>query len=174
MSCTHFTPSERIQLYELRITEKRSIGAIARIMERAKSRVSRELKRNTDVTDKVYLPDTAQVQMTQRRQAAKTQFSRVSRAVIEQIKTRLAQYHRPEPIAGRLKQEGLPSVSDETIYPMIYADHEELGTYQLYLRQNQKQRRRQGVKQQRGGIPGRDGASTGGGGSEDGDWALGE
>jgi hypothetical protein len=31
MSYNHFTPSERIQLYQLRITEKRSMGAIARI-----------------------------------------------------------------------------------------------------------------------------------------------
>jgi transposase, IS30 family len=155
MSYTHFTTSERIQLYELRITEKRSIGAIARIMTRAKSSISRELKRNTDAAYKVYLPDTAQAQMAQRRQAAKTRFSTVSPVVIEPIKTRLAQYHRPEQIAGRLKQEGLPSVSYETIYQMIYADHGGLGTFKLYLRQRQQQRRRKGVKQKRGGIPGR-------------------
>jgi IS30 family transposase len=96
MSYTHFTPSERIQLYQLRITEKQSIGAIARIMQRAKSSISRELKRNTDEAYKVYLPDTAQVQMARRRQAAKTRFSQVSAAMIEQIKTRLQQYHSPE------------------------------------------------------------------------------
>lgn len=155
MSYTHFTASERIRLYELRITEQRSIGTIAVIMHRAKSSISRELKRNTDVAYKVYLPDTAQVQMTQRRQAAKSRFSGVSRAVIDQIKTRLAQYHSPEQIAGRLKQEGLATVSYETIYQMIYADHEELGTYKRYLRQRQQQRRRKGVKQKRSGIPGR-------------------
>ncbi len=33
MSYTHFTPSERIQLYELRVTENRSIGAIARLVD---------------------------------------------------------------------------------------------------------------------------------------------
>jgi IS30 family transposase len=155
MNYTHFTPSERIQLYELRITEKWSIGAIARIMQRAKSSISRELKRNTNAIYKVYLPDTAQVQMAGRRQAAKAQFRRVSSATIEQIKTRLAQYHSPEQIAGRLKQEGLPRVSYETIYQMIYADHAGLGTYKCYLRQQRKQRRRKGVKQKRGGIPGR-------------------
>jgi transposase, IS30 family len=155
MSYTHFTPSERIQLYELRVTEKRSIGAIAQIMNRAKSSISRELKRNTDAASQVYLPDTAQVQMEERRQAAKIRFSGVSPATIDAIKARLQQYHSPEQIAGRLKQEGLPSVSYETIYQMIYADHEGLGTYKQYLRQKRKRRRRKGGKPKRGGIPGR-------------------
>lgn len=155
MSYTHFTSSERIQLYQLRITEQHSIGSIARIMQRAKSSISRELKRNTDAAYAVYLPDTAQARMSQRRQAAKQRFGTVSPGTIAAIKTRLAQYHSPEQIAGRLKQEGLPSVSYETIYQMIYADYEGLGTSKLYLRQSRKQRRRKGVNQKRGGIPGR-------------------
>jgi IS30 family transposase len=54
-----------------------------------------------------------------------------------------------------MKHEGLESVSYETIYQMIYADHQGLGKYKQYLRQKQKQRRRKGVKQNRGRIPGR-------------------
>jgi transposase, IS30 family len=124
-------------------------------MGRAKSSISRELKRNADAAYPVYLPDTAQARMGQRRQAAKIRFSTVSPATIGQIKTRLGQYHSPEQIAGRLRQEGFALVSHETIYPMIYANHEGLGRFKLYLRQKQKQRRRKGVKQKRGGIPGR-------------------
>ncbi len=77
----------------LRITEQRSIGSIARIMQRAKSSISRELKRNTDATYRVYLPDTAQARMRQRWCAAKTRFSSVSPGTMGQIKIRLAQYH---------------------------------------------------------------------------------
>jgi IS30 family transposase len=94
MSYVHFTPLERIQLYQLRVTENRSIGAIARIMQRAKSSISRELKRNTNAAYEVYLPDTAQVQTARRRQAAKAPFGSVSSGTIAQIKARLAQYHR--------------------------------------------------------------------------------
>jgi transposase, IS30 family len=155
MSYTHFTTSERIRLYQLRITEKRSMETIARIMKRAKSSISRELKRNTDGAYKVYLPDTAEVQMQRRRQASKPRFSRVSTATIDGIKARLKRYHSPEQIAGRLKQEGLPYVSYETIYQMIYADHADLGSYRVYLRQSRKQGRRKGTKQKRCGIPGR-------------------
>jgi IS30 family transposase len=154
MSYTQFTASERHQLYQLRITENRPIRAIASIMQRAKSSISRELQRNTDVTHGVYLPDSAQIQMQQRRLGAKARFGSVNRATIEQIKARLKQYHSPEQIAGRLKQEGLASVSHETIYQMIDADHTDLGAYRAYLRQG-RQRRRQGMKQKRGVIPGR-------------------
>jgi IS30 family transposase len=155
MSYTHFTASERHQLYQLCITEQRSIAAIAAIMDRAKSRISRELKRNTDVAYKVYLPDHAQVQMQQRRQRLMGRFRHVCPATINQINARLKQDHSPAQIAGRLKREGLPSVSYETIYQMIYAAHAGLGEYQAYLRQQQRPRRRKSMKQKRGGIPDR-------------------
>jgi transposase, IS30 family len=155
VSYTHFTASERLQLYELRITDQRSIPAIAEIMNRNKSSISRELKRNTDKENKVYFPDTAQEKMQTRRQESKERFKSVSAATIEHIKERLTKYHSPEQIAGRMKEEGLDSVSYETIYQMIYADHDGLGVYKQYLRQKQKQRRRKGVKQKRGRIPGR-------------------
>jgi IS30 family transposase len=54
-----------------------------------------------------------------------------------------------------MEKDGLERVSHETIYQMIYSNHQGLGDYQRYLRQGQKQRRRQGIKQKRGGIPGR-------------------
>jgi len=155
MSYTHLTISERTELYKLRITEKLSIAAIAKKMKRSKSSISRELRRNTDARYKIYLPDTAQMKMQTRRQEAKIRFKSVSTDTIEEIKQRLEEYHSPEQLAGRMKQEGAAHVSYETIYQMIYADHEGLGIYKQYLRQRQKQRRRKGVKQNRGRIPGR-------------------
>jgi transposase, IS30 family len=39
---------------------------------------------------------------------------------------------------------------------MIYSNHQDLGEYQIYLRQgHQKRQRRQSLKRKRGGIPGR-------------------
>jgi len=102
-----------------------------------------------------YFPDTAKEKMQTRRKQAKGKFKNSSLETIEQIKARLEKYHSPEQIAGRMKNEGLKSVSYETIYQMIYEDYQELGTYKKYLRQEQKQRRRKGVQQKRGGIPNR-------------------
>jgi transposase, IS30 family len=77
-------------------------------------------------------------------------------STLEQIKQRLELYHSPQQVSGRMKHEGLEYVSHETIYQMIYANHQGLGAYQQYLRQGQKKRRRRkGVYQTRGRIPGR-------------------
>jgi len=156
MSYTHLTTFERHEVYKLRIIDKQSIASIAKVMNRSKSTISRELKRNTDKNyDGGYLPDTAHKKMEIRRQQSKGRFKRISKSTIERIKQHLEQYHSPEQLAGRMRQEGLKSVSYETIYQMIYADYQGLGIYKQYLRQKQKQRRRKGVKRKRGGIPNR-------------------
>lgn len=155
MRYTHLSIAERIQLYKLRITERLTISAIGIIMKRSKSTISRELKRNTEEVYKVYLPDTAEEKKRSRRGQSKGRFKQISSTTIEEIKQRLKQYHSPEQLSGRMKHEGLSKVSYETIYQMIYANHEGLGIYKQYLRQKQKQRRRKGIKQKRGEIPNR-------------------
>jgi len=94
--------------------------------------------------------------MQVRRQQAKTAFSCVSENCIFEIKQRLRQYHSPEQIAGRMKREGQVRISHETIYQMIYADHEGLKDYQKYLRHGRgKRRKRGGCNSKCGQIPGR-------------------
>jgi IS30 family transposase len=131
------------------------MGIIAQRMKRSKSSISRELKRNR-INETLYLPDTAQTKMATRRQASKQLFMSVSDSTLNEIKQRLELYHSPEQISGRLKYKGLESISHETIYQMVYANHQGLGEYQRYLRQGQKKRRRRkGLYQKRGTIPGR-------------------
>jgi transposase, IS30 family len=155
MSYSHFSSCERFTLYRLRTTENLSMSIIAKRMKRSKSSISRELRRNR-INVTLYLPDTAQTKMATRRQASKQLFMSVSDSTINEIKQRLELYHSPEQLSGRLKYEGLESISHETIYQMVYANHQGLGKYQQYLRQGQKQRRRRkGLYQKRGTIPGR-------------------
>ena len=155
MSYTHLTTSERAEIYKLRETAKLSMSVIAATMKRSKSTISRELNRNTSQEYKVYLPDTADETARQRRAKSKGRFKRIRATTIEEVKQGLEQYHSPEQIAGRMKQEGKATVSYETIYQMIYANHQELGMWKQYLRQKQKRRRRKGANQKRGGIPNR-------------------
>lgn len=154
MSYNHLTSSERDQLYVLREIDKLSISKIAEEMNRSQSTISRELRRNS-FADKLYLPDKAQQMVESRRKESKEKFGSVGETTIVHIKQHLEQYHSPEQLCGRMKLEGLDSVSYETIYQMIYADHQGLGKYRKYLRQKQKKRRRKGNKQKRGVIPGR-------------------
>ena len=155
MSYTQLSASERHQVYELRNTTALSMRAIARQLGRDQSTISRELARNSSEGGH-YLPDSAQQKMQIRRQQSKTAFSCVSEICIFEIKARLKRYHSPEQIAGRLKREGRARISHETIYQMIYADHEGLKDYQKYLRQGRgKRRKRGGCNSKRGQIPGR-------------------
>jgi IS30 family transposase len=155
MSYTQLSLPERIRLHHLRCIEHLSISETATRMERSKSTISRELKRNR-FEKSLYLPDIAHRKMQTRRQHAKQPFMSVSLSTIKQLKQRLEQYHSPEQICGRLKREGLAALSHETLYQMIYANHQGLGAYQRYLRQGHKRRqRRKGIKAKRGAIPGR-------------------
>jgi transposase, IS30 family len=155
MSYTQLSTTERFHLYQYRTTDKLSMDEIATQMKRSKSTISRELKRNS-IDGKLYLPDTAQTKMQERRAQSKQKFMSLSESTLEEVKQRLEQYHSPEQLSGRMKREGLDAVSHETIYQMIYANHQGLGTYRQYLRQGQKKRRRRkGINSKRGSIPGR-------------------
>jgi IS30 family transposase len=155
MSFKHLTTTERNELYKLRVTDQLSMSEIGRRMNRSKSTISRELSRNTDEWRNVYFPDTADALMKARRKKAKVKFQNFSANTIAEVKQRLEQHHSPEQIGGRMKLEGVGKISYETIYLMIYANHQEMGIYQQYLRQKQKRRRRKGWNQKRGGIPNR-------------------
>ncbi len=155
MSYIQLSASERNQVYELRMTTALSMRAIARQVGRDQSTISREIARNRSEGGH-YLPDSAHQKMQARRQQSKTAFSCVTENCIFEIKQRLKQYHSPEQIAGRLKREGGSRISHETIYQMIYANHEGLKEYQKYLRQGRgKRRKRGGCNSRRGQIPGR-------------------
>ena len=65
----------------------------------------------------------------------------ISGSTIEQHKEHLELCCSPEQICGRMEYEGLESLSHETIYQMIYANHQGFGEYQRYLRQGHKERR---------------------------------
>jgi transposase, IS30 family len=154
MSYTHLSVSERFELHHLRQVEQQTLEAIAQKLQRSVSTISRELKRN-QVEPGVYLPDSAQLKMQQRRHAAKPRFAKVKVDILGEIQVRLGQYHSPEQVAGQMKRQGLPWVSHETIYQLIYANYQGLGDCRRYLRQGRTYRRRKGTHQKRGGIPGR-------------------
>jgi IS30 family transposase len=111
MNYTYLSLSERAEIYKLRVTDKLSMSVIAVTMKRSKSTISRELNRNTSEKHKVYLPDTADETARQRRAEGKGRFKRISAVTIENVKQGLEQYHSPEQIAGRMKQEGKPKWS---------------------------------------------------------------
>jgi IS30 family transposase len=154
MSYNHLTPSERNQLYVMRIVDKLSIRRIALEMNRSQSTISRELKRNSS-DETFYLPDTAHNLMEHRRQKSKEKFESINTKMIDQIKEYLRLSYSPAQLAGRIIKENGESISHETIYQMIYLDYQGLGDYKKYLRQKQPRRRRKCANQKRSPIPNR-------------------
>jgi transposase, IS30 family len=110
MSYSHLSTIERFNLYQYRTADKLTLDEIATQMNRSKSTISQELRRNS-IDRKLYLPDTAQTKMQAQRAQSKQKYSSISESTIEQVKQQLQQYHSPEQLSGRMKHKGLDSVS---------------------------------------------------------------
>lgn len=131
--------SGRLNLHELyRINALHeacfSIRAIASLLERAPSTISRELRRNR--TGRCYQPEAAHHVMHARRARAGRR-GRIDPDRIRQIEALLAQDHSPEQIAGRPKL-----ASHGWIYQHIYADQRRGGTLFRRLRRGRRQPRK--------------------------------
>jgi len=118
-SYSHFTPSEREKILILR-DRGISIRAMARMLGRAGSSISRELRRNLSV-DGTYCAHEAESKYRQRRQRCVRKRRLDEPALRELVEEKLLDYWSPEQIDGRLKFEGSKhQVSYATIYRSIH------------------------------------------------------
>lgn len=126
---------------------------IARILQRNRSTISRELKRNE--TSQGYLPHRAQKKSQKIRSQSRKKERMRDQETREYVSTKLKEGWSPELIAGRLPQEhpGL-TISHETIYQYIY---EQQPDFIPHLVRSHKKRRKRcaGTKQPKVIIPGR-------------------
>ena len=121
-----------------------SMRGIARMIGRAPSTISRELRRNG--SELRYDPQHAHRKSRQRRSRA-SQRPRIDSACIARIEALLAEDLSPEQIAG---STGL--ASHEWIYRHIYTDQKRGGHLYVHLRKRRRQRRRRGVRDGRGQL----------------------
>lgn len=117
---THLTPEERDEIAVMRAQGK-SLNDIAHKLQRTKSTISRELRRNRSLIYNVYLSHRAQQRAAERKSAAH-QRPRLKHSMIRCYVTRkLKQGWSPEQIAGRLSIEyPALSISHEAIYQYLY------------------------------------------------------
>lgn len=155
MSYHQITPVERYTLSALRTqVPALSCAAIARMMGRAPSTISRELKRNSARHDGAYRPSKAQERTNGRRSRSRrnSHFTASDWAMVE---ARLREHHSPEQVSGRLRREGLLEISHETIYLHVWRDKRAGGTLYRCMRQPTKKRKRYGTYEKRGHLPGK-------------------
>jgi IS30 family transposase len=149
MRYTHLTQDERYQIHILR-KAGHDQSEIARVMERDKSTISRELKRNCG--QRGYRPKQAQA-LSVARMRATDNGRRIAAHTWAFAKARLAEHWSPEQISGYLKVNKLPGVSHESLYQRIYADKRAGGTLHTTLRCQKARKKRYGSRERRGTIP---------------------
>jgi len=148
MRYTQLTQEERYQIFILKKAEY-SQAQIAELLERDKSTISRELRRNCGLRG--YRPGQAHtLALTRRVSKAR---SRLGREVWQQVAALTRQEWSPEQGVGRLEMEHGIGISHEWIYQYVYADKRSGGDLHRYLRCNRKRRKRYGIYDRRGIIP---------------------
>ena len=149
MNYTHLTQDER---YQIAILAKagHDKSEIARLMDRHKSTISREMTRNRGARG--YRPKQAHA-LSQARIRAAENSPRVAAETWVVVDLKLAETWSPEQISGHLKVNGQPTVSHEAIYQHIYADKCAGGTLHRALRCQKARRKRYGGRERRGTIP---------------------
>jgi len=128
---------------------------IATRLGRAPSTVCRELARNHCPADGRFRPSKAHDRARWRRSRARRnqRFGAPDLALVERW---LREDWSPEQVAGRLGEDGVLSISHETIYRHVWADKRRGGDLFRHLRGAQKQRRkRYGAYDSRGRLAGK-------------------
>ena len=154
MSYTHLTAFERGQVQAL-LQEGKGVRAISRVLKRAPSCISRELRRNR--VGGVYSAERAQQRYRARRRECRPGRKLDHRPLWTYVVQTLALCWSPEQVAGRLRldhpNDPKMRISHEALYKALYTD-ERLAPMVSYLRQSRPKRRKRGQgKTQRCLIP---------------------
>ncbi|MEI7501144.1 MAG: IS30 family transposase [Bacteroidota bacterium] len=145
----HLTREQRYIISVMKGKLKQS--EIAEAIDKDKSIVSRELKRNCDKRNGFYNADLAQ-RKYERRQREKPKHRRFTTEVEDYVKEQLSKDFSPEQIAGRAKVDGVTCVSHESIYQYIWGDKRKKGDLHTHLRHKGRKYQKRGNKTDKRGC----------------------
>jgi len=154
MSYHQITSAERYRLSALR---RQGLGnpQIARELDRHRSTIWREVRRNAHPTDGRYKVEKAIERASGRRRRARSH-PRFRPWQLQRVWRLLRRRWSPEQIAGQLGSSGSLRISHETIYRHIWRDLRRGGDLYRYLRCAIKRRRkRYGTYERRGRLAGK-------------------
>lgn len=153
-SMSHLTAEQRYTIETLR-TKGFKQTHIAEIINKDKSVICRELKRNCDQRNQVYKSTLAE-QKCQKRHKEKPKNSCFTAEIETSVVSLLKEDYSPEQIVGHLKRKAEPYVSIERIYQHIWSDKKKGGLLYQHLRsKGKKYTSRSLIKDKRGQIIGR-------------------
>jgi IS30 family transposase len=149
------TPEERYAIAALRMQQPRpSNAAIARILGRHPSTISREVRRNRARHDGAYRAQKAQ-EKTNGRRSRSRRWRKHTACDWMLVESLLRDKYSPEQISGRLRLEGALEISYETIYKYIWDEKDAGGQLYRHLRQPIKRRKGYGTYERRGRVLGK-------------------
>lgn len=137
---SHLTPEQRYTISVL-LKQGQNQSFIAKTINKDKSVVSREIKRNSSEKRSIYHYKTAQKKADFRKQRfhRRRTFTRQKREFVEE---HVIKKWSPEQIVGYCKKNGIDMVSHQTIYQHIHDDKALGGTLYKHLRHKLKHRKR--------------------------------
>ena len=151
---SHLTEKQR---YLIEVMKKQGYKQkdIALAIDKDKSVVSRELRRNADQRNQEYRHELAQRKCAARH-AAKPKKIRFTQEMSRSVEVLLRKEYSSEQVRGVLLKEGHPCVSVERIYQPIWADKKQGGSLFSHLRSRGKRYRKRGsLKDKRGQLENR-------------------
>jgi transposase, IS30 family len=147
-------PGERYMLAALR-KQGLNQSKIAASLDRHRSTISREVKRNSSQSDGHYRPSKAQERTNGRRSRSRRNL-RFTVQDFARVDDLLRRQWSPEQVAGCLRRQGQLTISHETIYRHVWRDKESGGLLHTHLRGARKRRRkRYGHYDSRGKLAGK-------------------
>lgn len=149
MSYTQLTQEQRYQIYAL-LRMGHNQTEIAKVIEKHKSTISRELARNTGLRS--YRPKQAQYKAFSRRNHTR---AHILAETWELIHEKLRMEWSPEQVSGWLRRNLGILISHEWIYQHILRDKFAGGDLYQHLRLQKKRRKRYGSYDRRGTLPNR-------------------
>lgn len=153
-SMGHLTLEQRYTIQVL-LKEGLNQSLIAQRLNRDKSVIQREIKRNCDLRSGEYKADLADKKCSNRHKT-KNKHIRFTSDIKCFTESLIREDHSPEQIVGVAKLQGKECVSIERIYQHIWKDKKQGGMLYSHLRTQGKRYRKRGAsKDKRGQIPGR-------------------
>ena len=151
---SHLTREQRYTICTM-LQSGYSQSEIARVINKDKSVISREISRNADGRSGQYKDDLAH-----RKYLKRQEYKRKPRSFTPEvecyIRDKLSLKYSPEQIAGAAKKNGDACVSHERIYQFIWKDKRQKGNLHLNLRnRGRRYRKRSVIYDKRGIIPNR-------------------
>lgn len=146
----HITSEERHTIAYL-LGQKKSPAYIAKELDRHKSTITREIKRNCDQRSKEYRYDLANRKAVDRKMSKRKRCG-FTPEIKAHVEAQLSKKESPEQISGEAKANGLECVSHECIYQYVWKDKKRGGTLFVNLRNGQKRYRKRGAAKDKRGL----------------------